>query len=232
MCIILIHPETSNYSVFFAEQVLPRRSDSAALAINIVDSKLILRIQPYQAVTASVEHLQKHWTSFHLSQSFSHALQQTLFEKSCEFFEQWRSLCSSGSQLRLMKEISSSCSCMHRFFYLSYETLKLLQICLLSSPTRALLAWTLSCWGWSALGRDSCEQSVHGFSIRLAAAVLQDTNYREKMEHFFCIFITDWCSGVELLTTRLWSCVDIFFSHLHWRSEPELTTPRIRVSVS
>lgn len=132
-----------------------------------------------------------------------------------------------------MKEISTSCCCcccIHRFFYLSYETLKLLQICLFSSPTSALLAWTLSCWGWSAFDRDSCEQTVHGFSIRLAAAVLQDTNYREKMEHFFCIFITDWCSCVELLTTRLWSCVDIFFSHLHWRSEPELSTPRISFS--
>lgn len=100
MCVILIHPERSNYSVFFAEQVLPRRSDSAASAINIVDFKVnsekdiqclgslscrknasspkskfcsqaaadflhnivipVYIIQPYQAVTASVEHPQKH----------------------------------------------------------------------------------------------------------------------------------------------------------------------------
>ena len=37
MCIILIHPETCNYSVFFAELALPQRSDSAASAINVVD---------------------------------------------------------------------------------------------------------------------------------------------------------------------------------------------------
>lgn len=126
MCVILIHPETSNYSVFFAEQVLPRRSDSAASAINIVDFKVnsekdiqclgslscrkkthllpsqssVLRLQQiffttllFQFILFNLIKLSLHQLSIRRNTepsstclSFSHALQQTLFEKSCEFF--------------------------------------------------------------------------------------------------------------------------------------------------
>lgn len=125
MCVILIHPERSNYSVFFAEQVLPRRSDSAASAINIVDfkvnsekdiqclgslscrknasspkSKFSSRLQQiffttllFQFILFNLIKLSLHQLSIRRNTepsstclSFSHALQQTLFEKSCEFF--------------------------------------------------------------------------------------------------------------------------------------------------
>lgn len=68
----------------------------------------------------------------------------TLFKMSCEFFEQWLSLCFSGIQLGLVKEIRKSCF-MHSLFHLSCGTLKLLQSCQqsMSFLTSAFLAWTV-----------------------------------------------------------------------------------------
>lgn len=67
----------------------------------------------------------------------------------------------------LMREISSSCCWMHSLFSLRFGLLKLLQSFHRppSSPTSAPLAWTVSCWGWPALGGDSCEQTVYGSRI-------------------------------------------------------------------
>lgn len=78
---------------------------------------------------------------------------------------------------------------MHSFFHLRFGFLKVLQsFCRpLSSSTSAVLAWTLSCCRWPALGRDSCEQTVYGSSIGFGS--WSRRQIREEKRAIYPIFL-------------------------------------------
>lgn len=141
---------------------------------------------------------------------------------SCEFFEQWLSLCYSSIQLGLMKEISNRC-CMHSLFHLSHGTLKLFQSC-----QRPLSSLT-STHGHSVVedGLLWAETAVSRlFMDPVSDCQIQIIEKRWNISPI--IFIIDWCSCLKRLTTRLWSCLDFFYLFVSTgRSEPELSTPRI-----